>query len=255
MTKQPIRKVTINKITQTLCPLVSSQVTMRACVFCFSKRKQSRFKHTLLSTRRRSISRARAARSERSQITVSSTPIDNRSGVFASLLSRFGFFEGHLKRNFINNIYMLSFYDSWINWISQGSITYEAIALGSAGGFIGDNDSFEDLAVLLKVFSHGFFRSLPSQSSHEHFGERGVSELITIVAVVVVYRHLRHYCKLVSDDWEFNRRSILYIYDEWQRGKLYLCCVHVKERDNRDRERRDGSFIEEERKEECVCGD
>lgn len=86
--------------------------------------------------------------------------------------------------------------------------TYEAVALGSAGGLIGDNDGLEDLAVLLKVLSHGLLWSLPGESSHKHLGQRGVPKLsvkakVVAVAVAVVGGHLWH-CFLMED----RRRAI-----------------------------------------------
>ena len=75
---------------------------------------------------------------------------------------------------------------NWVAW--RYSETYKTVALGSASEFIGDNDSLQDIAVLIKVFSHGFFGCLPSQSSDKHFGQCRVTELSDIaVAVEVVH--------------------------------------------------------------------
>ena len=41
-------------------------------------------------------------------------------------------------------------------------ITYKAIAFGFASVLIGNDDSFKDLTILLKVVFKGILRSLPS---------------------------------------------------------------------------------------------
>lgn len=66
---------------------------------------------------------------------------------------------------------------------SRANDTYEAVALGSAGELIGDDDGLQDLTVLVEVLSQGLLGSLPRESSNEDFGQRCVPELsVNVVA-------------------------------------------------------------------------
>ncbi|CAL1353534.1 unnamed protein product [Linum trigynum] len=84
---------------------------------------------------------------------------------------------------------------------------YEAVALGSAGELVGDDDGLEDLAVLLKVVAHRVLGGFPRQPADEDFGQRGVAELLTGVAA---HGHDRGNCSggLTEDD---GRREIVII--------------------------------------------
>lgn len=55
------------------------------------------------------------------------------------------------------------------------SNAYEAVALGTAGVLIGDDDGLEDLAKLLEVAAHGVALGLPGEASHEDLGVGGVA--------------------------------------------------------------------------------
>lgn len=62
--------------------------------------------------------------------------------------------------------------------------THEAIAFGSAGVLIGDDNGLKNLTKLVKVTAQGFALSLPSEASDEDLGvggvtERGIRELET----------------------------------------------------------------------------
>lgn len=103
----------------------------------------------------RSSSRSRpraTSSSKRSEITVSSAAIDDRSRILASLLRGFRVLECN-----------------------------KSIALGSAGEFIGDDNRLQDLTELLEVISHRFLRSLPSQTSDEDLRQRSVAEQTCII--------------------------------------------------------------------------
>lgn len=53
---------------------------------------------------------------------------------------------------------------------------HEAIAFGSAGSLVGDDDGLEDLAELLEVAAELLRRRLPSQSPDEDLGPSRVAE-------------------------------------------------------------------------------
>ena len=55
--------------------------------------------------------------------------------------------------------------------------TYKAITLGSASGFISNNNSFQNFTKLFKIPFQGMSLSVPSQPSNEDFGESGVTIL------------------------------------------------------------------------------
>lgn len=68
-------------------------------------------------------------------------------------------------------------------------MTYKAIALGSAGELIGDDDSFQDVTILVKVLSHGFLGSFPCQSSHKHLCQRRIPHIDGVMLVNIAHRH------------------------------------------------------------------
>lgn len=91
---------------------------------------------------------------------------------------------------------------------------YEAVALGAAGELVGDDDSLQDLAVLLEVLSHGFLGRLPRQPAHEHFGQRRVDPdqqriaavvIVNVSRVVVIHCHVTLTGTLFSDRRPLNR--------------------------------------------------
>lgn len=53
---------------------------------------------------------------------------------------------------------------------------YEAIALGTAGGLIGDDDGFENITESGEVVTQNVLLGLPCESADEDLGERGVAE-------------------------------------------------------------------------------
>ena len=55
--------------------------------------------------------------------------------------------------------------------------TYKSIALGSSCSLVRDDDSLQDLTILLKMLSHGLLLRLPCQPSHEHLRQCGIAEL------------------------------------------------------------------------------
>lgn len=70
-------------------------------------------------------------------------------------------------------------------------MTYEAVALRSAGDAVGDDDGLEDLAELLEVVPHGLLGGLPCQTSDEDLRQRRVAELISAVTVAGSATHIR----------------------------------------------------------------
>jgi hypothetical protein len=59
-----------------------------------------------------------------------------------------------------------------------GRKTYKSIAFRAAGGFIGDDNSFEDLAILLEMLPQGISMRFPGQAAHKDFGIGGVGALL-----------------------------------------------------------------------------
>lgn len=58
-----------------------------------------------------------------------------------------------------------------------GVRTYKAVALGSAGGFIGDDHGLQDLAVLFKMLLHDLLLRLPGQAPDKDFGQCSIPEM------------------------------------------------------------------------------
>lgn len=91
--------------------------------------------------------RARALGTEGGEVTVSSSAIDNRGRVKASSSCSLG--------------------------ISKSD---ESVAFRAAGVFVDDDDGFQDITELLEVTAHSVALGLPSEATHEYFGEGGVAK-------------------------------------------------------------------------------
>lgn len=143
---------------------------------------------TLLRRRRRGSNRGRGAGTtgaEGREITVGSAPVDNWSGILACFFGWFCILKGHLdiqkrwKKPWVIHYLMLVII---CDWDLNKLITHKAIAFGSSGDLIGDDDSFQDVTILVKVFFHGFLRCFPCQPSYKHLCKRRITH--------VAHRHL-----------------------------------------------------------------